>query len=177
MHRPSPTRLRALAVAALVLASLAACSSGGAVPSDAKGAPPPPSSTATPSGDASGDASGAPADSPGGFRSNVPLEPTTIPGAEGAPATAIAVATADAAGRAGIDPTQVTVVTNEFHNWPDGSLGCRKLGVMYIQVVTPGYRLVLDAGGARYDYRGSLRGGDPNLCENPLPGGVSGAAG
>ncbi|MGE5251483.1 MAG: hypothetical protein ACM3QS_14875 [Bacteroidota bacterium] len=36
--------------------------------------------------------------------------------------------------------TEVTPMT-----WPDASLGCPKIGVMYIQVVTPGYQIVLQA--------------------------------
>ena len=30
----------------------------------------------------------------------------------------------------------------EAVEWPDGSLGCPELGVMYIQVITPGYQVV-----------------------------------
>ena len=36
--------------------------------------------------------------------------------------------------------------------WRDASLGCPKPAVDYIQVETPGYRIVLEAGGNTYNY-------------------------
>jgi hypothetical protein len=162
-HRPSPTRLRALAAAALVLVSLAACSSAGALQSGASGAQPTPTPSAAPSAPSAAPSTGA-------QESPLPMDPTTPPGAEGVPPAALRAAIADAASRAGVDPSAVTVVSSEVRNWPDGSLGCPRRGFMYTQVITPGYRLVLEAGGTTYDYRGSLRGAEASLCENPLPG-------
>jgi hypothetical protein len=93
-----------------------------------------------------------------------------VPNADGVPQDALQAAIADAAKRAGGDPSQVTVVSGEVRDWPDGSLGCPRKGVMYIQVITPGYRIVVEAGGRTYDYRGTLRGHEANLCENLGPG-------
>jgi hypothetical protein len=36
--------------------------------------------------------------------------------------------------------------------WRDAGLGCAKLGVDYVQVETPGYRIVLEAQGQTYNY-------------------------
>ncbi len=36
--------------------------------------------------------------------------------------------------------------------WPDASLGCPKAGVDYIQVLTPGFLVYLEAGGQQYLY-------------------------
>jgi hypothetical protein len=36
--------------------------------------------------------------------------------------------------------------------WPDTSLGCPQPGMAYAQVITPGYRIVLTAGGKTYEY-------------------------
>ena len=47
--------------------------------------------------------------------------------------------------------------------WPDSSLGCPKPGLLYTQVLSPGYRIVLRARGRRYEYHGA-RGGKPFLC-------------
>jgi hypothetical protein len=36
--------------------------------------------------------------------------------------------------------------------WPDSSLGCPEPGMMYAQVLTPGYRIKLQIGGKVYEY-------------------------
>jgi hypothetical protein len=36
--------------------------------------------------------------------------------------------------------------------WRDAGLGCAKMGVDYVQVETPGYRIVLEAQGQTYHY-------------------------
>ena len=74
---------------------------------------------------------------------------------------------AAAAAVAGVDPSAVTVVSTEAVTWNNGALGCPKPGVMYIQQVMAGYRVVVEAGGKQYDYRvGSS--GEPKLCEGSL---------
>ena len=40
---------------------------------------------------------------------------------------------------------------------------------MYTQVITPGYRVVVEAGGTEYDYRASTKSSDVRWCENPPP--------
>lgn len=72
----------------------------------------------------------------------------------------------DAASRAGVTVGDVTIVETEFRDFPDSSLGCPQPGMMYTQVITPGYRVVLEADGAAYDYRMNRRG-TFRLCENP----------
>ncbi len=47
---------------------------------------------------------------------------------------------------------EITVRQVEAVEWPDSSLGCPKPGMMYAQVITPGYRLLLVADGASYEY-------------------------
>jgi hypothetical protein len=49
------------------------------------------------------------------------------------------------------DPEQrVEVVRVEPIEWPDASLGCPQPGLAYAQVVTPGFRFTLEAGGRSY---------------------------
>jgi hypothetical protein len=84
------------------------------------------------------------------------------------PAAVMASATADLAGRTGLDPATFTTIRAEQAMWPDGSLGCRVPGQMYIQVVTPGYWIVLEAGGKSYDYR-ATETGLVRLCEQLIP--------
>ncbi|MCX7707861.1 MAG: hypothetical protein N2204_07620 [Anaerolineae bacterium] len=95
----------------------------------------------------------------------VPCSPTPFPGgprtlhvtgAESATGpTPQALAIADLAGRLGIPESAITVRAVEAVEWPDASLGCPRPGMMYAQVITPGYRIVLEAGGRTYDYHTS----------------------
>ncbi len=57
---------------------------------------------------------------------------------------------------------EITVVSTEEVEWSDASLGCPEPDTMYAQVITPGYRVVLESGGTTYDYH---TGVDP---EGPL---------
>jgi len=68
----------------------------------------------------------------------------------------------------GVDLTSATVVTAEAVEWPDGSLGCPELGMMYTQVITPGYQVVISADGVEYDYR-ATDAGQVRLCKAPGP--------
>jgi hypothetical protein len=68
---------------------------------------------------------------------------------------AVQLAVADAAGQLGIAADAITVLSVEAVEWGDASLGCPEPGMMYAQVVTPGYRIVLEAGGQTYEYHAS----------------------
>ena len=65
---------------------------------------------------------------------------------------ALAAARRDLAQRQKVDESQITLVRAEAVDWPDSSLGCPQPGMMYLQVITPGYRLVLAAGGVSVEY-------------------------
>ena len=52
----------------------------------------------------------------------------------------------------GISADEITLVTAEAVDWPDSSLGCPQPGMMYGQVITPGYKIVLEAGGVEYSF-------------------------
>lgn len=73
---------------------------------------------------------------------------------------------ADLAGRVAAAPASFSVVTAEAVSWPDGSLGCPQPGMMYPQVITEGFRVVVEADGAEYAYHGDDRG-QFVYCENP----------
>lgn len=64
----------------------------------------------------------------------------------------IAVVKADLASRLGISEGDIEVVSAEAVTWNDASLGCPEKGKMYAQVLTPGFQIILQAGGAEYDY-------------------------
>ena len=60
------------------------------------------------------------------------------------------------------------MVSAQAVEWPDGSLGCPQPGMAYLQVITPGYKLVLAAGGQEYSYHAATEG-EFFLCENRAP--------
>jgi len=76
----------------------------------------------------------------------------------GLPASKIAPVVVDAAGRAGVTPDQVKVVSAEAMTFPDGSLGCPEPGMAYTQMVVDGFKIVAQAKGVTYDYRGTANG-------------------
>lgn len=63
------------------------------------------------------------------------------------------VAKADLAQRLNLSADEIQVVKVEPVQWRDASLGCPKPGMMYAQVITPGYQIILSAQGKEYDYR------------------------
>jgi hypothetical protein len=47
---------------------------------------------------------------------------------------------------------QIVLISIQQIIWRDASLGCPKPGIDYIRVETPGYSILLDAGGKTYNY-------------------------
>jgi hypothetical protein len=105
----------------------------------------------------------SPADLPGGRQQSDSLRPSLAPGGRPAEFRAQELAIADLAGRLGIAKSAVKVLQIEAVEWPDASLGCPQPGMMYAQVITPGYRILLEAVGQTYDYRATA--GRVMLCE------------
>jgi hypothetical protein len=89
-----------------------------------------------------------------------PVSPTAPP-ASAWPAGAnagITNARNDLAGRLHQDPARITVVSVTAQEWPTSAMGCPVPRQNYLQVVTPGYEIILAAGGARYIYHADLHG-------------------
>jgi hypothetical protein len=51
-----------------------------------------------------------------------------------------------------IDVAAIKLARIEEVEWRDSSLGCPQPGMNYLQVITPGYRIVLEAQGRSYNY-------------------------
>jgi hypothetical protein len=68
----------------------------------------------------------------------------------------VTLAREDLAALLGIDAGDVSVLTVEPVEWPDTSLGNPQPGLFYLQVITPGYRLVLEARDLPYTYHTDL---------------------
>jgi hypothetical protein len=66
------------------------------------------------------------------------------------------LAKADLTEQLNIPVDRIEVVDVVGVEWPDASLGCPKPGMMYAQVVTRGYQIILSAQGKQYDYHSDL---------------------
>jgi hypothetical protein len=59
----------------------------------------------------------------------------------------------DLAGRLNVRQESIELAGSiEEVTWPDSSLGCPEPGMVYAQVLTPGYRFKLQSGGKLYEY-------------------------
>ena len=65
-----------------------------------------------------------------------------------------------------VDPASISVISNEEVEWSSSALGCPKLDMMYLTVITPGFRIVIEQGGKQYSYHAG-RDMAFFLCESP----------
>ena len=63
----------------------------------------------------------------------------------------------DLAERLKIDAEKIETASQKETVWPDGSLGCPKPGMNYIQMLVPGYIIELRAQGKTYTYHSDKR--------------------
>ena len=70
----------------------------------------------------------------------------------------------DLASCKGIDKEKIAVAVVKAVNWPDTSLGCTEPGMVYAQVITRGYRILLSYDGKIYEYH-SGQGGHVIYCQ------------
>lgn len=70
----------------------------------------------------------------------------------------------DLARRLNLPFEEIQFVQAEKITWRDASLGCPKPGVFYIQVLSPGYKILLSADGQLYSYH-TDQGETLILCE------------
>jgi hypothetical protein len=71
------------------------------------------------------------------------------------PADLMARIKADLSDRSGVPVDAIVEVMGQAVEWSDSSLGCPQPNVSYLQVITPGYQVMLQAGSATYDYHAS----------------------
>jgi hypothetical protein len=72
------------------------------------------------------------------------------------------------AAETGIQASNLTLQSAEATEWSDGSLGCPDPATSYIQVITPGYKVVLTDGTRTYDIHAS-QSGQAVWCDNGTP--------
>jgi hypothetical protein len=64
----------------------------------------------------------------------------------------LAAAIKDLVEQTGVSPNEINVISLEAVEWSDASLGCPQEGFMYAQVITPGFKIILEAQGQQYEY-------------------------
>lgn len=64
----------------------------------------------------------------------------------------VELAKGDLARRLRVGVEEVTLVSTEAVEWPDASLGNPQPGMVYAQVITPGYKIILSAERQEYEY-------------------------
>jgi hypothetical protein len=77
-------------------------------------------------------------------------------------ADASAVARQTVARALGIAPTDARVISIEPRTFRDASLDCRQPDTAYAQVITPGFRVLVEANGRRFDVR--VAGTEGSIC-------------
>ena len=82
-------------------------------------------------------------------QASAPSAQATVPN-DSASATGAAIEML--AGTLGIAPLEIKVVSSEALSWPDGCLGVTRPGVLCTRGETPGFRIILETGGQRYEY-------------------------
>lgn len=90
---------------------------------------------------------------PSGSPLRAPLSPLDVPSKEQQQKTVehlSQLARVDLATELGIEADDVELIQAEPVEWSDSSLGCPQPGMMYAQVITPGYRLTLEVDGQEY---------------------------
>ena len=66
-----------------------------------------------------------------------------------------------------LNPQEVNIVAVEQAEWPDACLGIALPGVMCAQVIVPGFRVILEVDGGRYEYHTDESGSDIRLASAP----------
>lgn len=89
---------------------------------------------------------------------------TPLPGIPDEIKKSYALISADLAKRSNLSPTSFQVTGYSTETFPDSALGCPDPSMMYTQVLTPGYTILVTAGGQNYDYRSNLAGTHIVLC-------------
>jgi hypothetical protein len=93
--------------------------------------------------------------------------PVFLFAADQEPTNASTVARQTVARALGIDPAGVRVISSEPRDFPDASLDCRQPDTAYAQVITPGFRVLVEASGRRFDVR--VAGTAGSICYRRKP--------
>jgi hypothetical protein len=95
---------------------------------------------------------------------------TAPPAAVPLPAGSVEAKAVDILGKkVGVDAAKLSLVSKEATEWSDSGLGCRAEGMMYLQVITPGYKLTFTDGSKTYEVHSDESGSRAVWCDNGKP--------
>ncbi|MBA3531296.1 MAG: hypothetical protein H0T73_05165 [Ardenticatenales bacterium] len=102
----------------------------------------------------------------GGDSTAVPAgsDPLLPPALSGEAAEVAARAIEKVTGESGLARTSLTVTSYSQEMWSDSGLGCRKAGQMYMQVITPGYKFVIQGEGETFNVHTDRTGNSIIIC-------------
>ncbi len=140
----------------IVLLLLTAC--GGAAPGG------------EPAGGQAGTSPTAPAAVTSAAVATAPAAVTVPPAASPLAAGSVEAKAVDILGKkVGVDAAKLSLVSKEATEWSDSGLGCRAEGMMYLQVITPGYKLTFTDGSKTYEVHSDESGASAVWCDNGKP--------
>ena len=89
-----------------------------------------------------------------------PSTPPAVPPTAGTPAIdqEVAALVSAIARDLNVSEDTVTVLLVEPRDWPDSSLGCPQPDMLYAQVITPGYLIMVEVAGEEIEYHADERG-------------------
>ena len=82
----------------------------------------------------------------------IPSDPEKTPSLEPAIDAIVSLVKNDLNQKTGVDLDKIYILEVEAVEWPDSSLGCGQPGTVYLPVITPGFRILLEADGQTYSY-------------------------
>lgn len=99
---------------------------------------------------------------------DVEMTPSVIPPEEPGLQELITNVKADLAGRLSLPMQEISLIEFTAVEWSDSSLDCPEPEMSYLQVITPGYRMILQVNGNSYEYH-SNRDSYFVYCEGRVP--------
>lgn len=96
------------------------------------------------------------------------MTPSVIPPEEPGLQELITNVKADLAGRLSLPMQEISLIEFTAVEWSDSSLDCPEPEMSYLQVITPGYRMILQVNGNSYEYH-SNRDSYFVYCEGRVP--------
>ena len=111
---------------------------------------------------------------------SIPMPSPTLPPAAPSPSAppsynwgaaqeAVTAVRADVVQRTGVPAENLVFAEVSSREWNDSSLGCPQPGFQYLQVITSGWVIVVEAGGESFEYHTNQSGSAVVLCQKGSP--------
>ncbi|GAC1537613.1 MAG: hypothetical protein NVS4B8_03330 [Herpetosiphon sp.] len=113
---------------------------------------------------------GSAASSGTGNAARITASPTSVAAvASAAQPDTVEAAAADEARKAFKLPAQPRITSKEAREWPNSALGCEAAGMMYTQVLTPGFIVMVTDGSKQYEMHTDQSGKRVVACPDGKP--------